>query len=400
MDRDSEQAFAQRPAAKAFGYYQVPPPRFNLGVEVEPRPEAAVKPAAPVGIVESRAWTELLDRPGYWRYTVRWPASGISVGAATDLRPADRLMCDVKVVVGGAPFKFESFTTERVESLVRRAIVKAGVVERPADGWELRTKQGRILTHLVGDAELVDGETVLFLDPTAGGGATRMPAFEKAMRQVVEEGEADSRLFARQEARRPEGKVPRDTRELHVVIENVADTEGPPDFRFIEIENDKGSSIGGFQRIHPPDEINPSYSHIVIPYGRDDAWVSEVAYQAAGAATRPLLEDHPDYVFPAERVRDAVAALLAEFDIPPACSDCQEEQLEVGRAAVEDGAPSTLEHFKEELAEAADDAYMRLLRQREEARAGEDRFKAERDSALRLLRWLIGDLIPVIEEDD
>jgi hypothetical protein len=35
-----------------------------------------------------------------------------------------------------------------------------------------------------------------------------------------------------------------------------------------------------------------------------------------------------------------------------------------------------------------------LEEQREQARGGEDLFKAQRDSALHLLRWLIGDLIP------
>lgn len=42
----------------------------------------------------------------------------------------------------------------------------------------------------------------------------------------------------------------------------------------------------------------------------------------------------------------------------------------------------------------APDREAQLLEQREQARAGEDRFKAERDAALHLLRWLIGDLIP------
>lgn len=36
----------------------------------------------------------------------------------------------------------------------------------------------------------------------------------------------------------------------------------------------------------------------------------------------------------------------------------------------------------------------RLVEQREEARAGESTFKEQRDAALHLLRWLIGDLIP------
>lgn len=43
----------------------------------------------------------------------------------------------------------------------------------------------------------------------------------------------------------------------------------------------------------------------------------EIIYQAAGAATRPLLEDHPDYVFPSDRVAEAVGYVCSEFGIPP-----------------------------------------------------------------------------------
>lgn len=42
----------------------------------------------------------------------------------------------------------------------------------------------------------------------------------------------------------------------------------------------------------------------------------------------------------------------------------------------------------------APDREAELLEQREQARVGEDRYKTERDAALSLLRWLIGDLIP------
>jgi hypothetical protein len=44
--------------------------------------------------------------------------------------------------------------------------------------------------------------------------------------------------------------------------------------------------------------------------------VREIVYQAAGAATRPLLEDHPDYVFPSERVAEAVGYVCEQFGIP------------------------------------------------------------------------------------
>ncbi len=43
--------------------------------------------------------------------------------------------------------------------------------------------------------------------------------------------------------------------------------------------------------------------------------VVEIAFQAAGAATGPLLADHPGYVFPAERVAERVTEVLAEFGI-------------------------------------------------------------------------------------
>lgn len=44
----------------------------------------------------------------------------------------------------------------------------------------------------------------------------------------------------------------------------------------------------------------------------------ELVFQAAGAATRPLLEDNPDYVFPAERVQEAVNFVLRSFELPTA----------------------------------------------------------------------------------
>lgn len=43
--------------------------------------------------------------------------------------------------------------------------------------------------------------------------------------------------------------------------------------------------------------------------------VAEIAFVAAGAATAPLMADHGDYVFPAERVVAGVRAVLAEHGI-------------------------------------------------------------------------------------
>ena len=38
--------------------------------------------------------------------------------------------------------------------------------------------------------------------------------------------------------------------------------------------------------------------------------------QAAGAGTRPLLDDHPNYVFPSERVKEIVDHVCGSFGIP------------------------------------------------------------------------------------
>lgn len=189
----------------------------------------------------------------------------------------------------------------------------------------------------------------------------------------------------------PEADVPARTRALHVVLEDVSDPEGPPGYRFVEIENEVGAGVS-FESIRETEP--PHFRRIVIPYGRDDAWVAEVAMQCAGAATRPLLEDHPDYVFPAERVRDAVNALLEEFGIGRVCEDCSDERIEHGQAAAKQPADGERDLTKYEA---------RLLEDREQARAGESRLMEQRNAALGLLRWLIGDLIPPypgFEEED
>lgn len=38
----------------------------------------------------------------------------------------------------------------------------------------------------------------------------------------------------------------------------------------------------------------------------------ELVFEAAGAATGPLMQDHPDYEFPSERVSLAVAEVIRE----------------------------------------------------------------------------------------
>jgi hypothetical protein len=177
---------------------------------------------------------------------------------------------------------------------------------------------------------------------------------------------------------RAEGKAPPGTRELVVVLEDVSDPDGPPEYRFIELENQDGRGIGAFPM---RSSERPPFKEIAIPYGRDDVWVSEVAYQVAGAATRPLMEDHPDYVFPSERVSDAVAELLSDFGIPRACRDCAEEELGHGAKEVDARRDATIKQLEADVE--------RFLGEREEARSGESRFAEERDCAFALLRWLL-----------
>jgi hypothetical protein len=42
----------------------------------------------------------------------------------------------------------------------------------------------------------------------------------------------------------------------------------------------------------------------------------EMIFQAGGAATQPLMEDHPDYVFPSERVVERIEQVCIDFGIP------------------------------------------------------------------------------------
>ena len=44
--------------------------------------------------------------------------------------------------------------------------------------------------------------------------------------------------------------------------------------------------------------------------------IHELVFQVAGAATSPLLQDNPEYVFPSERVIENVNRILEEFGIP------------------------------------------------------------------------------------
>lgn len=136
--------------------------------------------------------------------------------------------------------------------------------------------------------------------------------------------------------------------------------------------------------------------------GRTDEWVQGLVMAAITAG------QESDVPFPA----DVVDSLLADFGIKPtlprqwptrgdvAATDEAEPPTEAEAAGQvwEKGSPERRRvEARVEQARVMAEAPEReeeLLAQREEARGGEDRFKAERDAALHLLRWLIGDLIP------
>ena len=41
----------------------------------------------------------------------------------------------------------------------------------------------------------------------------------------------------------------------------------------------------------------------------------EIIFQAAGAATVPLMMDHPNYIFPSEHVKEAIEEVCSQFGI-------------------------------------------------------------------------------------
>lgn len=64
----------------------------------------------------------------------------------------------------------------------------------------------------------------------------------------------------------------------------------------------------------PPADTAPGEA-APVRRGRGDLPPSivQLVFEAAGAATSPLLQDHPDYEFPSERVQAAIEKVLAEW---------------------------------------------------------------------------------------
>jgi hypothetical protein len=62
---------------------------------------------------------------------------------------------------------------------------------------------------------------------------------------------------------------------------------------------------------------NGSHVALILEKIKEPVW--GLVFECAGAATAPLLQDHPDYVFPSERVEESVSHALAEhgFTEPP-----------------------------------------------------------------------------------
>lgn len=91
------------------------------------------------------------------------------------------------------------------------------------------------------------------------------------------------------------------TRWLEIIAENPS------------IPTDEGTMIGWFANA-----IMNGYDDGVRHEQKRDVVekLREIIFQAAGAATLPLLQDHPDYVFPSERVSEAVEQICESFGIP------------------------------------------------------------------------------------
>lgn len=161
-----------------------------------------------------------------------------------------------------------------------------------------RTRDGAILTiadrvnvvagelverrrEAVRSGEKLDEISIPRTSADAGGseGATTLTLNERvylAVKRVLVEEEAKRLLAntvnAQQSAMdklRAEGEVKPGTRELVIVLEDVSDAEHPPEYRFIELEDQDGAGVGSFPM--QPSSRKP-FLEITIPYGRDDGW--------------------------------------------------------------------------------------------------------------------------------
>lgn len=223
-------------------------------------------------------------------------------------------------------------------------------------------------------------------DPSDGSDAMlAREAVDEVRRFRAEYDELEERL-ERAEGQLKAGRVPVDTKELHIVLGQNPDSDSP-ELLFVELEDQDGRGVGGFVT-----KDDGQYRRIVIPYGRDDKWVQEVVMAAITAGQEAV---NP---FPAE----AVDAVLRAFGIRPTLprswplrGEAAISKHDSAETADDSGGESPEEDLSPAARQQLEDEIEHLSFGREEARLGEDHWKAQRDAALRLLLWVIGDLLPV-----
>ncbi len=78
---------------------------------------------------------------------------------------------NVNVVVSGPSISLKVNIHQKVEHLVKEALMQTGNKGQPPADWELRTTDGALIEQnlTIGDAGIVEGST-LYLNPRAGAG--------------------------------------------------------------------------------------------------------------------------------------------------------------------------------------------------------------------------------------
>jgi hypothetical protein len=83
---------------------------------------------------------------------------------------------------------------------------------------------------------------------------------------------------------------------------------------------------GVYRGAHDPEDLDLDYESSIDQERRehpvyimmDVERFTTFAFTVAGAATGPLLQDNPNYVFPSERVSERVREVMREFGVEPA----------------------------------------------------------------------------------
>lgn len=180
-------------------------------------------------------------------------------------------------------------TALRFADDLESALLKATIAEEEADD-ALEADAQEAIANVVETLDQLDA-------PQAPTAAQRIQRLYREMKERIEQA-----IYSVRSKDRPEGQVPEGTRELHIVL---ASQEGTPAPLFVELENQDGAGVGGFERrdADPLSEL----SRIVIPYGRDDRWAQLLTMAAVIAG------QESDVPFPAGAVDD----VLREFGVQP-----------------------------------------------------------------------------------